>query len=73
MKKIKEFFLDCVKRVADMLQYKLLGMKGMVFVIGTVGLFLGVIPWYGWIITASIVVGLREYKKIKELVLGRSE
>jgi len=58
---------EILKRL-QILVIKLFAINGAFFICATIAFFMGLIPWYGWIICSGAVLTYRAVQKIKELI-----
>jgi hypothetical protein len=54
-----------------LLGIKLVGVKGVIFITASVGLFCGLVPGWAWLASAGMVAGIRYLEKIKDIASGR--
>lgn len=55
MKRVKEFII------------KMLSFKGIIFVLSTISFYTGKLPWYAWVISWSLVIGVRFVEKLSKV------
>lgn len=63
---------EILKRLHTLI-IKLTAINGGFFICATVAFFLGLLPWYGWIICSSVVLTYRGVQKIKDMILSIKE
>lgn len=60
-------FFKMLKERAQDLVAKIVSIKFLIFVIASGFLWAGKLPWYGWLIAAAAVMGIRYFEKIANL------
>ena len=67
MPDIKITFAQRFKDRLQALLIKITGIEGIIFTIGTIAFFKGILPPTEWVILAATVSGVKTYQKLKQL------